>query len=230
MNDNRLSFGARCLYFHIDDCARGSGKTFASQAFFARRLAISERQIRTLLNELEEIGYISIHRGRRTAAEVRLFWVDQDRKFSSGQEEQDRNFSSGLEPQDRKDSSAQEGQDRKFSSVRPEVFFQRYLIESGFNQGSIDRGQDRTNTSGQDQKVRWMLEVLAEYPDALQRIGCPPDETVARACLEAGGWDTAAIAQALRETYLRNGRRSAPEKAWPWFVTVLRRHFGSARV
>ena len=67
-----------------------------------------------------------------------------------------------------------------------------------------------------------MLEVLAEYPGALARIGHPPDRTIAVACLDTAGWDTAAIQVALRETYLRGGRRACASQSWGWFPAVLK--------
>jgi len=73
-----------------------------------------------------------------------------------------------------------------------------------------------------------MLEVLAEYPGALARIGYRPDSVIARDCLEIARWDTAAIAMVLRATYLRNGRRAQPSESWAWFRSVLRNYFAAA--
>ena len=81
MFDSRLSFGARCLYFILDDHARGAGHCFASQKLLAGRLDMKERQLRTFMSELQARGYVSLRRGRRTAAEMGLFWADQDRQY-----------------------------------------------------------------------------------------------------------------------------------------------------
>jgi hypothetical protein len=73
-----------------------------------------------------------------------------------------------------------------------------------------------------------MLEVLAEYPGAVARIGYPPDRIIAAACLDTAGWDTKAIGEALRETYLRGGRRACASQSWGWFPTVLKNYFGES--
>jgi hypothetical protein len=72
-----------------------------------------------------------------------------------------------------------------------------------------------------------MLKALSGYPGAQPRIGHAPDRTIAVACLETAGWDTQAISVALRETYLRGGRRACASQSWGWFPAVLKHYFGT---
>lgn len=110
MCDNRLSFGTRCLYFLIDDYG-WTGRTYVSQLTLAGRLNVSERQIRAFVAELRQAGYITLRRSRRTEAEFRLFWADQDRQDTSGQ-----GGGNTLRPE-----------------ARPEESFQMHLMETGRN-------------------------------------------------------------------------------------------------
>lgn len=87
-----LSFGARLTYSMLVGFAIDSNRVYPGQALLASRLGVSDRSVRTYLDELRLAGLLSVDRRGLTKTNVYILsvWVgsDQapDRKHTSGQE------------------------------------------------------------------------------------------------------------------------------------------------
>jgi len=209
--DKSLSLGARLLYVALDDFAGMKAVAWPQQTTLAERLGCSEQWIRSQIRELESAGYIQRQRHQR-GVRYRLRWQIPTESSVSVGIPTESIVSAGNNP----DRNPSFGPTESIVSVAGAASL--YEPDQEPEHRSIDRAA----------AVTWMLEVLAEYPGALARIGYPPDRAIATACLDAAGWDTTAIRDALRETYLRGGRRACAGQSWGWFPTVLKNYFGIA--
>jgi DNA-binding Lrp family transcriptional regulator len=207
--DKTLSLGARLLYVALDDFAGMKAVAWPQQATLAELLGCSEQWIRSQIRELESAGYIQRQR-RQRGVRYRLRWpIPTESRVSVGIPTESI-VSAGNNP------------DRNPSFGPTES-----IVSVGSAVSLYEPDQEPEQPIDRSAAVAWMLEVLSEYPGALARIGYPPDRTIAIACLDAGGWNTAAISVALRETYLRGGRRACASQSWGWFPTVLKNYLGT---
>jgi hypothetical protein len=212
VHNTTLSPGARLLYVELDDYAGMNAVAWPQQATLAERLGYSERLVRKCIHELEGAGHIQCQRRQRGVRYLLQWQIPTGTRVPVG-------IPTGTivpvgNSSDRHASSGPTG-------TRVPVGSAVSLYEPG--QEPDNRSIDRATA------VAWMLEVLSEYPGALARIGCPPDRTIAVACLDTAGWNTEAIKAALRETYLRGGRRACASQSWGWFPAVLKNYFGQGQ-
>lgn len=242
-SEANLSTGARLLYHALDDHAGPNGgmdgKCFPKQSTLAQQLATPLRTVERWMAELVKNGWVrSIRRLRGNRYE--LFWAFLNPPLNPPK------MADGGTIQKVPPARA-DGPDpsRPATGVRsrpPNVAVQTaqdppnaaVLITQTTDYPSIDRSTDGsieklTDEPTPEEKLTWMKEVLAEYPGAQRAIGYPPDDRIARKCLDAAQWDTQIAGHIMRETYLRGGRRAAPSQSWGWFPAVFRNYLGQAQ-
>ncbi len=105
LKNNSLSMQARLLYGILLSYAWEKNECFPGEKALAEICGVSERHIRTLLNELKKRGFIEI-KDRRP--KTNLYIIKSMRNYSSGYAEQDfrfnRNYTSGEEDSVEEDS------------------------------------------------------------------------------------------------------------------------------
>jgi hypothetical protein len=238
--DANLSDGARVLYIALDDYAGMKAIAWPHQSTLAERLQVSIREVQRRLDELAAGGYIESER-TQCGCLYRLLWLVSGtavapRRGMSVASSPSRHDTAVASPPSQCDRAATSDATNQPCGKVPKT---EITVESSIASTQCaepepknepvkeeePRSIDRPADPDRNTKMTWMAERLAEYPGALARIGHRPDSVIARDCLETAGWDTAAICQALRETYLRGGRRAMPSESWAWFRSVLRNYF-----